>query len=120
MPEGMNVLWPEITSMPQTGSTFLALHFDPVIYHHLCLLLFPGPLHPSLPLQFGHGQSNPTYLISVSASGVPGRTTGSRPWQAVLRKKPPGMLLKSAHDVEREYRVSTGSMPYGYTTLLVP
>lgn len=45
--------------------------------------------------QFGYGQSNPTYLLS-SASGA----------QYVLRKKPPGQLLsKTAHQVEREYRI---------------
>lgn len=44
-------------------------------------------------LQFDHGQSNPTYLLEV----------GSR--RFVLRKKPPGKLLKSAHAVEREYQV---------------
>lgn len=44
-------------------------------------------------LQFEGGQSNPTFQISV-----PGRTL-------VLRKKPPGKLLKSAHQVEREFRV---------------
>src|SRR5690606_11224376 len=46
-------------------------------------------------LQFGYGQSNPTYLLT-SPSGT----------QTVLRKKPPGKLLsKTAHAVEREYRV---------------
>ncbi|XP_066545984.1 acyl-CoA dehydrogenase family member 10 isoform X2 [Amia ocellicauda] len=43
--------------------------------------------------QFSHGQSNPTYLVSI----------GGR--QLVLRKKPPGPLLPSAHAVEREFRV---------------
>ena len=43
--------------------------------------------------QFEGGQSNPTYLLQVD-----GR-------RAVLRKKPPGELLKSAHQVDREYRV---------------
>lgn len=43
--------------------------------------------------KFGTGQSNPTYLVSA-ASG-----------QYVLRTKPPGQLLKSAHQVDREYRV---------------
>src|SRR5262245_24794952 len=42
------------------------------------------------------GQSNPTFLLS-SASG-----------RYVLRKKPPGQLLKSAHAVDREYRVMKG------------
>jgi acyl-CoA dehydrogenase len=39
------------------------------------------------------GQSNPTFLL----------TNGSQ--QLVLRKKPPGVLLASAHAVDREYRV---------------
>src|SRR6478672_2914389 len=42
------------------------------------------------------GQSNPTFLLS-SPSG-----------RYVLRKKPPGQLLKSAHAVDREYRVMRG------------
>lgn len=52
----------------------------------------------SLPIvlqQFLHGQSNPTLLIT-DASGV----------QYVLRKKPSGELIsKTAHAIEREYRV---------------
>ncbi|KAL4808018.1 kinase-like domain-containing protein [Aspergillus unguis] len=45
--------------------------------------------------QFGFGQSNPTYQITSS--------TGKK---YVLRKKPPGKLVsKSAHKVEREYRI---------------
>jgi aminoglycoside phosphotransferase (APT) family kinase protein len=43
--------------------------------------------------KFGHGQSNPTFLLRA----VSGRY--------VLRAKPPGVLLPSAHQVEREYRV---------------
>ncbi|MDC0661170.1 phosphotransferase [Marinobacter sp. SS21] len=43
--------------------------------------------------QFQGGQSNPTYLVTA-ASG-----------RYVLRKKPPGKVLPSAHMVEREYRV---------------
>ncbi|KAK8585842.1 hypothetical protein V6N13_050812 [Hibiscus sabdariffa] len=48
--------------------------------------------------QFGHGQSNPTYLMEVEA----GDGTVKR---YVLRKKPPGKLLQSAHAVEREFQV---------------
>ncbi len=45
--------------------------------------------------QFGFGQSNPTYQI-IDSSGAK--------W--VLRKKPPGQLVsKTAHKVEREFRV---------------
>ena len=43
--------------------------------------------------KFSGGQSNPTYLLSA-ASG-----------RYVLRSKPPGRLLKSAHAVDREFRV---------------
>ena len=46
--------------------------------------------------QFSHGQSNPTYLLSVKKQGA----TESK-W--VLRKKPAGLILKSAHAIEREY-----------------
>ena len=49
-----------------------------------------GPLEVA---QFKGGQSNPTYLV----------TAGSRRY--VLRRKPPGKLLPSAHAVDREYRV---------------
>jgi len=51
---------------------------------------FRGPLAAE---QFRGGQSNPTYKL-VSPSG-----------QYVLRRKPPGKLLPSAHAVDREYRV---------------
>jgi aminoglycoside phosphotransferase (APT) family kinase protein len=43
--------------------------------------------------QFQGGQSNPTFLIET-----PGRAY-------VLRKKPPGKLLQSAHQIDREYRI---------------
>ncbi|XP_021488839.1 acyl-CoA dehydrogenase family member 10 isoform X1 [Meriones unguiculatus] len=51
---------------------------------------YSGPMEL---LQFDHGQSNPTYYIRL----------GNR--QLVLRKKPPGPLLPSAHAIEREFRV---------------
>jgi len=45
--------------------------------------------------QFGFGQSNPTYQL-----------TDSKGIKYVMRKKPPGVLLsKTAHKVEREYRI---------------
>ena len=43
--------------------------------------------------QFKGGQSNPTYLL----------TAGGKKY--VMRRKPPGTLLKSAHAVDREYKV---------------
>jgi aminoglycoside phosphotransferase (APT) family kinase protein len=51
---------------------------------------FSGPVSLE---KFPGGQSNPTYLLSA-VSG-----------QYVLRSKPPGELLASAHAVDREYRV---------------
>ncbi|KAL4865729.1 hypothetical protein BDV12DRAFT_210961 [Aspergillus spectabilis] len=46
--------------------------------------------------QFGFGQSNPTYLLISVLNNT----------RYVLRKKPPGKLLsKTAHQVEREYRI---------------
>ena len=51
---------------------------------------FSGPLEVE---QFKGGQSNPTYKLIT-----PSRTY-------VMRRKPPGKLLKGAHAVEREYRV---------------
>lgn len=43
--------------------------------------------------KFATGQSNPTFLLKTAAGNY------------VLRRKPPGVLLKSAHAVDREFRV---------------
>ena len=51
---------------------------------------FAGPVEIE---KFASGQSNPTYSLTA-ASG-----------RYVLRAKPPGELLKSAHQVDREFRV---------------
>ena len=68
---------------------------------------FRGPLEVR---QFEGGQSNPTYHLHT-----PGR-------DYVLRKKPPGQLLPSAHQVDREYRVMTAlrdsAVPVPATCLL--
>ncbi len=44
-------------------------------------------------VKFNTGQSNPTYRVEADSG------------RYVLRAKPPGTLLKSAHQVDREYRV---------------
>lgn len=65
----------------------------------------PAALPPSPRLsvrQFAHGQSNPTYLLTLTA-GEGGQQAGVS--KLVLRKKPPGVILASAHAVEREYQV---------------
>ena len=53
---------------------------------------FRGPLSVE---QFKGGQSNPTFLLHTPAQSY------------VLRRKPPGKLLPSAHAVDREYRVTS-------------
>ena len=53
----------------------------------------PGLRAPLAISQFEGGQSNPTFLLQ-SASG-----------EYVLRKKPPGKLLPSAHAIDREFRM---------------
>lgn len=51
---------------------------------------FKGPLTAE---KFPGGQSNPTYAVSAESG------------RYVLRRKPPGLLLKSAHAVDREFKV---------------
>src|SRR3954470_21146134 len=53
---------------------------------------FKGPLSVK---QFRGGQSNPTYYLETPAR------------KYVLRRKPPGKLLPSAHAVDREFKVIT-------------
>ncbi|MFC3712251.1 phosphotransferase [Sphingoaurantiacus capsulatus] len=60
---------------------------------------FDGPLTVE---QFKGGQSNPTYKLITPAKNY------------VMRRKPPGMLLKSAHAVDREYAVITALGKTGY------
>ena len=60
---------------------------------------FCGPLSVE---QFKGGQSNPTYKLSAPSG------------QYVLRRKPPGKLLPSAHAVDREYRAIAALHPTGF------
>jgi aminoglycoside phosphotransferase (APT) family kinase protein len=74
-------------SLPDDAlATYLAAHIDG----------FRGPLRST---KFKGGQSNPTYLLEA-ASG-----------RYVLRRKPPGPLLASAHAVDREFRVLQALQP---------
>ncbi len=63
---------------------------------------FEGPLEVN---EFKGGQSNPTYKLNTPNKSY------------VLRRKPPGKLLPSAHAVDREYRVITA---LGQTDVPVP
>lgn len=60
---------------------------------------FEGPLEVR---QFKGGQSNPTYQL----------VTPNKKY--VMRRKPPGKLLPSAHAVDREYKVITALYPTGF------
>ncbi len=60
---------------------------------------FAGPLTVK---QFKGGQSNPTYLLDTPTR------------RYVLRRKPPGKLLPSAHAVDREYRVIRALYAQGF------
>ncbi len=59
-------------------------------YMKSCVEGFCGPIEVE---QFRGGQSNPTYRV-IAPNG-----------RYVVRRKPPGKLLPSAHAVDREYRV---------------
>ncbi|GGD79059.1 phosphotransferase [Croceicoccus mobilis] len=60
---------------------------------------FEGPIDIA---QFKGGQSNPTYRLTTPGASY------------VLRRKPPGELLKGAHAVEREAKVMTGLGKAGF------
>lgn len=60
---------------------------------------FRGPLTLA---RFKGGQSNPTYLVTAPSG------------RYVLRRKPPGKLLPSAHAIEREYRVTAALARAGF------
>ena len=60
---------------------------------------FSGPLQLE---QFKGGQSNPTYKLR----------TPKRDY--VLRRKPPGELVKGAHAIEREVKILTALAPTGF------
>jgi aminoglycoside phosphotransferase (APT) family kinase protein len=60
---------------------------------------FEGPVEV---LKFAGGQSNPTYRINAKSGSY------------VLRRKPFGPLLPSAHAVDREYKVIAGLHPTGF------
>lgn len=60
---------------------------------------FVGPIHLT---KFKGGQSNPTYKIEAASGNY------------VLRRKPFGPLLPSAHAVDREFRVQSGVGKLGF------
>ena len=74
---------------PAKLETFLTRHIDE----------FAGPMEVR---EFKGGQSNPTYQLIT-----PGR-------KYVLRRKPPGKLMPSAHAIDREHRVMAALYGQGF------
>lgn len=70
-----------------------ALRLDSARLEHYLTANVKGFAGPLAVKQFKGGQSNPTYLLETPTRAY------------VLRRKPPGRLLPSAHAVDREYRV---------------
>jgi aminoglycoside phosphotransferase (APT) family kinase protein len=87
-----------------TGTKEVAapLRFDAVRLETWLASHVPGLSGPLAVRQFKGGQSNPTYLLE---------TSGRR---YVLRRKPPGKLLPSAHAVDREFRVISALHRQGF------
>ena len=79
--------------MSETSEVREAHRFDEVNLAKYLTDQIEGFREPITVTQFTGGQSNPTFCIE----------TGSEKY--VLRKKPPGRLLPSAHAVDREFRV---------------
>ena len=77
-----------------TKEAAAALRLDAARLEHYLTAHVAGFAGPLTIKQFKGGQSNPTYMLE----------TPSRRY--VLRRKPPGKLLPSAHAVDREYRVT--------------
>jgi aminoglycoside phosphotransferase (APT) family kinase protein len=67
--------------------------FDQRRLEHWMLACVPGYSGPLAVEQFSGGQSNPTYKLSTPSKAY------------VLRRKPPGRVLKGAHAIEREAQV---------------
>ncbi len=78
---------------PELIDVLPAHRFDEAALAHYLRLHLPAMGEALTVRQFQGGQSNPTYMLE----------TGGRRY--VLRKKPPGKVLPSAHMVEREYKV---------------
>ena len=89
------------TAAPTTGETVGVLpqhRFDEAALDRYLARKIPGYAGNLVVRQFNSGFSNPTFLLEADSE------TGSR-LRFVMRKKPPGALLASAHQVDREYKV---------------
>src|SRR5258706_11164197 len=78
------------------------LRFDAAALARYLAAHAPGFAGPLTVRQFKGGQSNPTYLLETPRRAY------------VLRRKPPGRLLPSAHAVDREFRVISALHAQGF------
>lgn len=84
---------------PRDTIAVLETHrFDVAALEHYLRGRIEGAQPPFLVRQFRGGQSNPTYYVCSADASAPA---------LVLRRKPAGHLLPSAHAIEREYQVMT-------------
>ncbi|CAL1126813.1 unnamed protein product [Cladocopium goreaui] len=99
-----------LTSLAATGSSFCCPHqkerlrFDEAsLERFLSQQGLPGFKEGAIKVRkFGYGQSNPTYCLQVANH------------RYVLRKQPPGKLIRGAHAVDREFRVMKALNQVGY------
>src|SRR5882672_691626 len=87
-----------------TGTKEVAapLRFDTARLESYLAASAPGFKGPLKVRQFRGGQSNPTYMLETPAR------------KYVLRRKPPGKLLPSAHAVDREFRAISALHGQGF------
>jgi aminoglycoside phosphotransferase (APT) family kinase protein len=90
------------TAFTGTKAVAPALAFDAARLEAFLAARVTGYAGPLAVRQFRGGQSNPTYLIETPAR------------RYVLRRKPPGKLLASAHAIDREFRVMTALHRAGF------
>ena len=90
---------PEFTGV---GETPAHLQFDAGALEKYLSAHMPACKGPFTIEKFKGGQSNPTYLLTTPTA------------KYVLRRKPPGKLLPSAHAVEREYAAMTALHAQGF------
>ncbi len=90
------------TAFSGTKEVAEPLRFDATRLAQFLAAHAPGFAGPLTVRQFKGGQSNPTYLLETPAR------------RYVLRRKPPGKLLPSAHAVDREFRVISALSAQGF------
>ena len=84
-----------VGALSRVGEVWERHRFDTAALDEYCRANLDGYVGPVEVAQFHGGASNPTFLLTDTATGC----------RYVLRKKPPGELLASAHAVDREFRI---------------